>query len=173
MELVVSVPECIPYLDSLKKRGTLHATQVAFTIMNETAHILDSIRTQGKRITVTRQLVVETMVAAATPLSVQELLATFRKKRKPVNKTTLYRELDFLEELGVVRQVQLGQDRKRYELTAGPHHHHIRCVECDRIEDIDFPDHLEGTVAHIEKKTGFAVLDHSLEFVGLCKKHRS
>jgi Fe2+ or Zn2+ uptake regulation protein len=141
--------------------------------MNTTSDILESIRKQGKRITSTRRLVVEIMVAAATPLSVQELLSGFTAKRSPVNKTTLYRELDFLEELGIVHQVQLGQDRKRYELTAGPHHHHIRCVKCDRIEDIDFPDHLESTITHIEKKTGFTVLDHSLEFVGLCKKHRS
>lgn len=135
--------------------------------------VIEQLKENGHRITKTRRLVIESMVTHAMPVSVQELLQVWSKKRMSVNKTTLYRELDFLEEQGIVRQVQLGQDRKRYELTMGAHHHHIRCIECGRIEDVDFPDHLRSTVNHIQKNTKFTVIDHSLEFVGVCADCRA
>lgn len=137
-----------------------------------TETLLEELRHHGIRITTTRKMIVDIFVTIAKPLSVQEILAALHKRKKMVNKTTVYRELEFLENKHMIRQVQLGQDRKRYELTSGKHHHHIRCMKCEKIVDIDFPDHLKKTVRFIEKNTDFLVVDHSLEFIGLCASCR-
>lgn len=131
--------------------------------------ILERLRSDGFRITKTRRHVVEIFASEARPMSAQELLDALRKKKQRVNKTTVYRELEFLEEQEVVREVQLGQDRKRFELTDGPHHHHIRCLSCGIIVDVSIPNELSTATKHIQKQTAFKVLDHSLEFVGVCR----
>lgn len=142
-----------------------HATSDAFG----PDAILQQLKETGFRITKTRRAVVDIFCSTGRPLSVEELLDFLAERGHEVNKTTVYRELEFLEAQHIVREVQLGQDRKRFELTHGPHHHHIRCLHCGMITDVSIPNELKTATGHIENQTGFTVLDHSLEFVGLCK----
>ena len=131
--------------------------------------ILSELNTRGYRITKTRRSLIDIFTTLGKPLSVQELLNNLSHRRLTVNKTTVYRELEFLEGQEIIREVQLGQDRKRFELTTGSHHHHIRCIQCDKIVDVNIPNELSTAAKHIEQQTQFTVLDHSLEFVGICK----
>lgn len=101
-------------------------------------------------------------------MSVPELLDACIRKKLTINKTTAYRELDFLVTQGIIREVQLEHDRKRYELVSGEHHHHIRCLTCGVVQDVHIPNELTKAANHIRKQTGFTVYDHSLEFVGYC-----
>ena len=47
-------------------------------------------------------------------------------------------------------------------------HHHLICKRCNKVMPFD-DDLLESLEDHIEKATGFHVLDHELKFYGLCK----
>ena len=83
------------------------------------------------------------------------------------NKTTVYREIGFLKTAGYVTELALRNDMALYEL-AGPHHHHLVCVDCGTVRDIDFRESLGREERRIERREGFRILDHSLEFFGLC-----
>jgi Fur family ferric uptake transcriptional regulator len=97
-------------------------------------------------------------------------LRELRKNKQAVNKTTIYRELERLQSIDLIRTVQLGDRAQYYELTARGHHHHMVCLRCEHVEDVDMD---EKTLLAEEKKVsrekGFTVLRHSLEFFGLCK----
>jgi len=58
--------------------------------------LIEALRTKGFRITKIRQSMIEALVAASQPVSAPQLLEQVAQQHPSVNKTTIYRELDFL-----------------------------------------------------------------------------
>lgn len=86
-----------------------------------------------------------------------------------MDRTTLYRELNFLKKEGIILEMQLKDGKRWYELASKDHRHHIVCVKCDKIND------LVGCDAKLIDKTlkqspDFAqIQSHTFVFFGLCK----
>lgn len=133
--------------------------------------VTDEIRASGKRMTRTRQAVLELLESTKYPLSPAELHARLRKQSVAIDLVTVYRNLHALKAIGVVKQVKLHQEEQfRYEMKEGrEHHHHIRCKSCGKIEDL-LVCPLKKLTAMIQRETQFLVGDHSLEFSGWCPK---
>ena len=91
-------------------------------------------------------------------------LEEIRVRCPEVGLVTLYRALDLLGELGIVRRLDLG-DGARYEL-ARDHHHHMICESCGDISEFDEcpldPELLPA------KSADFEIRAHSLEVYGRC-----
>jgi Fur family ferric uptake transcriptional regulator len=113
-----------------------------------------------------RSAVLHVLVAAVTPLKVEEIHE--RLGRRPggrgINLSSVYRTVNLLHALGVVRRVQLGDGAQRFELAEGyrAHHHHLVCEACGRIEDVR-PCPVDGA------DFGATVRSHHLELFGLCR----
>lgn len=88
-----------------------------------------------------------------------------------VNKTTVYRQLDFLLFRDIIQELDFGEGKKRYELTRD-HHHHLLCTECGKIECVHIDEDFRAQEEEILKSKGFEVTDHTLEFRGVCKHCR-
>lgn len=137
--------------------------------MTTSQSLLADLRDKGERITGVRKAIVEILSTGHNPLSVPELLASLKKKKLIVNKTTVYRQLELLLFHKVVREVRFQDRRVRYELSLGEdHHHHLVCIKCHKTDDISFDEDLERQEKTILAKKKFKVLNHSLEFYGLC-----
>jgi Fur family ferric uptake transcriptional regulator len=93
-----------------------------------------------------------------------------RQKNIHANKTTVYRQLDVLEQANMIQLVTLADRIQRYELVGESHHHHLVCLHCHKIEDVDFPTDLEQQEQLIAQTNNFKVSYHSLEFFGVCGK---
>lgn len=135
--------------------------------------ILAILTAKGLKQTKLRALLLRTLLNSASPLSAKEILAIAAKNKIKANKTSVYRQLLTLKNERVVREVQLGENQKRYEIFPENHHHHIVCLDCGQIEDVE----TEGDLAVLERKIGrekkFQVQNHSLEFFGICAGCRS
>ena len=131
--------------------------------------ILKRLRERGNRITKVRREMVALLVKAQAPLAALDILQVLEKKKLQVNKTTVYRELDFLGENNIVQEVEFGDKKKRYEIS-DKHHHHVVCVQCKRVEDVDLEKDLDMEERKIAKQKGYKIINHSLEFFGLCAK---
>jgi Fe2+ or Zn2+ uptake regulation protein len=136
--------------------------------MTEKTKILDKLRTDGYRLTRARQAIIDIFLKSPVPLSVPELMTGLKKRKLPVNKTTVYREVDFLKAREMVREIQLGDGLRRYELWSGGHHHHLVCVRCNHIECLELEECLGAMEKKITKDKNFKLIEHSLEFFGLC-----
>ncbi|OGH68691.1 MAG: hypothetical protein A3I29_04920 [Candidatus Magasanikbacteria bacterium RIFCSPLOWO2_02_FULL_44_11] len=137
--------------------------------MKNTSRLLDNLRDKGERITDVRKAIIEILSAAPRPLSVQDLLSALKKKQLAVNKTTVYRQLEQLLFHNIVREIRFQDRSARYEVSLGDdHHHHLVCTKCHKTEDISFEEDLERQEKVIMHKKKFKVLQHSLEFFGLC-----
>lgn len=88
---------------------------------------------------------------------------------------TVYRTIDLLVELDVLKKLDFGDGRSRFEM-ADPedshHHHHLICSRCGEVTEFQ-DDLMESLEAAIFKKIGFRIDDHIVKFYGLCKQCRA
>lgn len=138
-------------------------------MMNNATEIISRLKIKGSRITPIRKKIVEVFSKSSFPISAPDLIENFAKEKIDVNKTTIYRELDFLLEEDIIGEVEFGEGKKRYELNTGKHHHHLVCLNCKKVEDVSLKTDLSEEEKLIEKSTGFKIQSHSLEFFGYCK----
>ena len=89
--------------------------------------------------------------------------------------STLYRTLAILEEAGIVSPHFVTRGVARYELAEWlmGHHHHLVCVNCSKVEDINVPeafeDQVHALVVDISSAASFVPTNHALEIEGLCR----
>jgi len=141
--------------------------------MTESKEILEKLKSAGNRMTQVRRAMVEILCRHKGPISAAELITSLKRRSLTVNKTTVYRELHFLLEKRIVREVDLLEGMKRYEiLDESDHHHHMICLKCRSIQCIEMGHDLDEIESQILKNHDFKVLSHTLEFVGLCGRCR-
>ena len=128
--------------------------------------IVKMIQEKGQRFTPQKKEVF--CVLQKKPQTVIEILTVLKSKRSAIDKATVYRILTGFKELGIVKEIHLGDKEVRFELAGGEHHHHLICEECGSIEDVSLSE--DVILKEVEKQTPFQIKRHSLEFFGICKK---
>lgn len=131
--------------------------------------IIFEISKKGLRRSVSREAILRVIADSKQPISANDLKCALDIQGKRFNKTTVYRELETLKQLGYVRELLLRNDAALYELS-GSHHHHLVCVACGDVRHVILKDSWNKEERRMERREGFKILDHSLEFFGLCKK---
>lgn len=113
------------------------------------------LRARGYRLTPQRQLVLEALntLGHATP---DELAAEVRRVASGLNISTVYRTLELLEELGLVRHAHLGHGAPTYHVAWDDEHVHLVCRDCGGIEEVA-TQVADGLVARLQAERGFAV----------------
>ncbi|MHC5269703.1 ferric iron uptake transcriptional regulator [Enterococcus sp. LJL98] len=105
-------------------------------------------------------------------LSAEEIYFFVKKKNADIGLATVYRTLEILTDIKIVDKISFDDGVARYDLRkegADHFHHHLLCLECGNIEEIE--DDLLGEVEKIvEKDFQFLVKDHRLTFHGVCQK---
>ena len=129
--------------------------------------IIENLKSKGHKNTKVRQALVEILLRTNSPLSINDLLESLFKEKLAPNKTTIYREIDFLKKQEILQEVEFGDGKKRYEVS-GEHHHHIVCVNCKKVTDVQMEQDLDLFNAKIVRQAGYKPVGHSLEFFGLC-----
>ena len=94
------------------------------------------LREQGLRLTPQRQLILRAVedLRHATP---DEVLAHVRSQVSSVNASTVYRTLEVLEELGLIRHAHLSDRAPTYHSTRGHVHFHLVCRGCGDVISVD------------------------------------
>jgi Fe2+ or Zn2+ uptake regulation protein len=128
--------------------------------------VKNGIKKSGYRLTPARTAIIEIFCMQEHPIHAQEILRQLSDINITVNKTTVYRELQFLTVQKIIKSVHLTPDTISYELVDRTHHHHIVCNDCGKIEDIILPT--ETFLNDVKKQTTFELQSHSLEFYGQC-----
>jgi Fur family transcriptional regulator, peroxide stress response regulator len=125
-------------------------------------------RQRGIAVTPQRLAVIQALLASENHPSTDEICAAVRRKHPHVSLATVHRILNEFCEVGEARKVTLLHDVARYDGNVEPHHH-VVCVRCRRVHDIEMPDVdklLEGTPSLGQ----FTLLRCSLEIEALCKR---
>jgi Fur family transcriptional regulator, ferric uptake regulator len=124
-----------------------------------------TLHERGLRMTPQRQLVLDAVRALdhATP---EQICAQVQRSAPAVNITTIYRTLDLLDRIGLVRHTHLGHGAPTY--SAQEHQHlHLVCHGCGEVTEL--PTALmDGLVADLADRSGFALDVSHLALSGLC-----
>jgi Fur family ferric uptake transcriptional regulator len=115
-----------------------------------------------------RRAVLEALLGSRRCLSAAQVCHTARRRSPELGLMTVYRTLDLLADMGVVRRVH-GEDRcEGFVPALGHHGHAVVCTSCGRASE--FTDcHLEVVAAAAASETGFSIGDHFLQFSGVCR----
>lgn len=128
--------------------------------------ILATIRASGGRITATKRALVTALAASSDHLTAEELTSAVQALAPETSPSTVYRNLDELEALGVVVHSHLGRAAAVYHL-AGPLHGHLLCEACGAT--IEVSAGLFDTLARsVRTDYDFEVDRHHLALSGYC-----
>lgn len=139
-------------------------------MVRSSQELITKLKKSGERMTPIRRALLENFCKHHKPQTPQELLSYLEKKGLMANKTTVYRQLEIMVQIGLIQEINFSDRSKRYELSSKDHHHHLVCQNCKKVEDINLDNDLNKQEKKIWKKNHFKVLQHSLEFFGLCSK---
>jgi Fur family transcriptional regulator, ferric uptake regulator len=139
-----------------------HATPATAAPRLEDA--LNVLRESGLRVTIPRRLVLEALYRAERPVTVEELAARVRD----ADPASIYRNLEALESLGLVRHVHLGHGPGLYALVATSGDiEFVTCERCGAFEAVD-PKRLDAVRDVIERELGYRARFTHFPIVGLC-----
>jgi len=125
-----------------------------------------ALRRAGHRVTKPRLAVVQVLLENDEGLSPDEIYSRGRELYARLGLVTVYRTLELLDGLGVVRRVHSEERCHRYA-SAGPDRHYLVCERCHRV--LEFPcGGLESLIEGVGAHSGFTITEHLLELRGIC-----
>ena len=95
-------------------------------------NLQQKLNRQGLRLTHPRQVVMSILEEATVPLSPQSIHQRSLNENEDIGLVTVYRTLELLTELSLVRRVHGRDDCHGYVLASPGHHHHLVCRECEK-----------------------------------------
>jgi len=134
----------------------------------ELSSLTGRLRREARKITSPRAAILEILRHHAHPLTNKEIFAELPQGECDL--ATIYRAMQLMEELGMVKRFDFGDGSARFKLVGEgdeSHHHHLICTRCAEVVEIGecFPEEIERRIA---RANGFTGVTHRLEFFGLC-----
>jgi Fur family ferric uptake transcriptional regulator len=125
-----------------------------------------ALRATGRRLSSARRLVLEALYAADGPVTADEIADGVGGRVPRSDLASVYRNLETLEQLGLVRHVHLGHGPGRYA-PSGPWREYAVCERCDAVLAVP-AGQLDPVRAAIDAATGFHARFHHFPISGLC-----
>src|SRR5258708_37948423 len=125
-------------------------------------------RKGGLAVTPQRLAIIKALLTSGEHPRADAIFAEVRRQHPTISLATVHRTLETLCDIGEARQVPMLHDSARYDGNITPHHH-VVCVECRRIRDIEIP-RLDRLLAGQSELGEFTVIGSSLEIHALCEE---
>ena len=104
-------------------------------------------------------------------LSAEEVHEILQAKNFDFGLATVYRNVELLNELGILSKVDFGDGRTRYELSSTDpqvhNHHHLICLKCKKVIEFE-EDLLDELEDFISDTADFKIVNHEVKFFGYC-----
>lgn len=129
-------------------------------------HLCAQLREQGRRVTPQRRAIIQVLLEGnGTHPTAERIFTQVRGSMPDMSPATVYNTLRELTEIGVLLELNLGLEERRYDLNTADHAHLV-CLGCGRVEDVEY-DH-ELPAISLEKVREFQVVGYDLIFRGYC-----
>jgi Fur family ferric uptake transcriptional regulator len=134
-----------------------------------TEHTLEVLAEAGHRASAPRQEVIEAVASLGCSVTAREVSDLLRERGSGVGLASIYRALDLLERLGLIKRFDVGEGIARYEPAhpGGEHHHHVVCDTCGKVEQFE-DSALERVIHRLSDKVSFEVAAHDVTLHGEC-----
>jgi len=132
------------------------------------------LKNKGMKYTEQRAVILEILLNIDDHLNAEDVHAIIKKEypQQNIGIATIYRTLNFLEEVELISSISFGKDGKKYESNnKNEHHDHIICTQCGKIVEF-YDEQIEKRQDAIALKNDFEITSHTMQIFGICKKCR-
>ena len=133
-------------------------------------YYLSKLKENGYKITAKRCEILELFLLKEKYLSPEEIREELIRQFPRVSLPSIYRNLEDMESIGILTRI-IRPDRRLYyalcRVKNNRHHHHIVCLKCGRIGEME-----RCGMFDIKVINGFRITGHYLQLEGLCRKCR-
>jgi len=128
--------------------------------------VIAYLRSRGSRVTSSRRILLEVLFAADGHMSAEALADAVQQQAPDVHLSTIYRNLEELEHIGVISHSHLGHGPSSYLLASHAHAHFI-CADCGTM--IEAPDEMfRGLARSARTQLGFTIDPKHFAILGRC-----
>ena len=136
------------------------------------AFLREKLQEKGLKVTPQRVAIYEAIVQLENHPTAENVIEYIKETHPNISVGTVYKVLDSLVENELVQKVKTEKDIMRYDAVLS-NHHHLYCIETDRIEDYA-DERLNALINDYFKKIkikNFKVRDIKLQITGTFNKH--
>lgn len=134
--------------------------------MEAPEHLAEALRRAGYKLTAPRRAVIQVLEQEGEHLSSAEVWALGRQIYPFLSRATVYRTLELLTDLGLIRPILLNDTAQRYVSGKGGHHHLV-CNVCGAVFEFERCG-VDRLAAELAERFNFQIRSHLLEFYGIC-----
>ena len=132
-------------------------------VFGDLADAVKALRESGRRLSTARRLVLEALFAADGPVS-----ATHLARALSIDESSVYRNLEVLEQHGLIRHVHLGHSPGLYVLVADREVEYLYCSRCAAVTPVA-PERLDTARREIKREFGYDARFTHFAIVGTCE----
>jgi Fur family peroxide stress response transcriptional regulator len=125
-------------------------------------------REKNLKVTPQRYAIYKYLCSTKEHPSAETIYNELKEEYPMLSLATVYKTLRTLVDIGIVQELNAGEDNFRYDANAETHPH-IMCLNCGRVDDIEGADFsfLNELAA---RNTDYTIESHKLYFYGICRK---
>ncbi len=129
------------------------------------------IRERNYKFTMQRQIILQAFLdSKENHLSAEDVFALIHDSNPDIGLATVYRSLELFTSLELVKKLDFGDGRNRYELNdhnLAHSHHHLICLGCGKVVEFSY-NFLDNLKKKVKKENAFNIVDYQLKFYGYC-----
>jgi Fur family transcriptional regulator, ferric uptake regulator len=129
--------------------------------------VRDELRERGLRWTPQRRTLLEVLSQTEGHVTGAELVERCRERDSTTTPSTVYRTLDVLEELGVIRHHHGADGREEFHVFPVGEHGHLHCRICGGTWELD-PADAQALAEALDRSRGFEIDISHVTVVGRC-----
>jgi len=139
--------------------------------MSTICNLEEKIKSAGYKLTPARKAVIEVLETNHNHLNHNQILEEGKQIYPKLSRATVYRTMELLVELKLMRPFYLNDPTQRFVSAAGGHHHMV-CTTCGTTFEFDHCT-VDQLARELAVKYNFQIRNHLLEFQGLCESCES
>ena len=132
---------------------------------------IQKLRDEGHKITPQRMAIVKILSKSEGHPSVEDIYDQIKEAFPTMSLATIYRNIVLIKSIGEVLELGFPDGSNRYDGNKPYPHPHVICIKCKKIVDPDLGS-LDNMKKEVAEETGFEILNHRLDFFGICSKCR-
>ncbi len=134
--------------------------------------MVQRLRDRGWRLTAQRRVVADVLTGEHVHLTADAVYRRARRLLPEISLATVYNTLNELVDMGEVLEISTGYGPKRYDPNTTCAHHHLYCVGCGALRDVN-PEGTDQLRLPGGQQHGFELLDVDVVFRGRCPDCRT
>ncbi|NEO49568.1 MAG: transcriptional repressor [Moorea sp. SIO4A3] len=135
------------------------------------ASLKAELNARGWRMTPQRETILHVFqnLPRGTHLSAEELHDLLDQRGEGISLSTIYRSVKLMSRMGILRELELAEGHKHYELNQPfpHHHHHLVCIQCNQTVEFKNDSILKQGMKQVEKE-GLQLIDCQLTIHTIC-----